>query len=929
MNHYNQEEFKRWPSTHVIPIHTAHIQPPSMSTEHLVHTLGETLQAILSPSSAARIPAEATLDGLLDKAKAETLAGLALIGQGAGGYAVDIRILAFVLLRRKSFTPGPEGTVPAFDDISEQARIKVEQCLISCVRDEFDGRVRRPAVVCLGVWAEESAKRGRPLPGLPQTIVSLAATSSPLHRLSVYHLLIAHPDILFAAPSGVPCVTPHQLVQVLVGGLDDPVHEVRVEAARAMASVLSDGLGLEQLEKKERERLGAGLIVKACDVISTSASSTVEPVLDALTTIAEAQPALFTPSVLTTLVPLLESLCALPIKLASVLPEEIRCTPMPEEEADFDQSYARLTSALNLLVTLFHRAKKAALTRSGAFMVGIRLVPVLLAWLAIGISPYGMGSQEERDATEAWIKRDDTEEEDEEYTEMPEYGLDAFASALPQTDFLQSVFQFVPAMIAAPDWRLRAAALQAVGVISMATKDVVGDKLEQVIDMIAQVAKDPHPRVVFAVADAIGSLAEADLTSLNRQKCFELMRYLLRDPTSRVAEHAAQALVPLIDASDQSEVVPHLGEIVSGLVSLLQNRPLYVQQQALKTLASAAITVNTAFKPYYPQLMPELLGMLSTPMGKEQRMLKAVGIECVAFIGLAAGKQVFREDARRLANIMMDIQQSITEDDDPQSGYLTSTWCYVADALGEDFEPWLKPVMDKMLQGASQAVQVKAYNEDSPDVATGWEIIDDQYLLNTSALEDRLTHVQQLDQICGKLRPRLMEPYLEPVAQCCLDNLGFKLDEGVRAAATGLIPTLTKCAKATNNTQAIESVLNALPDAILREEDMTVLAAIYDKLHESMRLLPSKLPEPLAQRLTKASHFHLSAMGEQRVMRQQAIEAEDEVDDAELAYERGKEEEEDEVLDAMGRVLYDLGEDPAHPLLFTIGGLKQMSVAEP
>jgi hypothetical protein len=72
---------------------------------------------------------------------------------------------------------------------------------------------------------------------------------------------------------------------------------------------------------------------------------------------------------------------------------------------------------------------------------------------------------------------------------MPEYGLDAFASALresapraaawlfltgpaAQTDFLQSVFQFVPAMIAAPDWRLRAAALQAVGVISMATKDV-------------------------------------------------------------------------------------------------------------------------------------------------------------------------------------------------------------------------------------------------------------------------------------------------------------------------------------------------------------------------------------------------------------------------------------------------------------------------
>lgn len=51
-----------------------------------------------------------------------------------------------------------------------------------------------------------------------------------------------------------------------MGGLDDPVQEVKLEAARAMASVLVDGVGLDQLEKKERETLGAGLIAKACEV---------------------------------------------------------------------------------------------------------------------------------------------------------------------------------------------------------------------------------------------------------------------------------------------------------------------------------------------------------------------------------------------------------------------------------------------------------------------------------------------------------------------------------------------------------------------------------------------------------------------------------------------------------------------------------------
>lgn len=287
-------------------------------------------------------------------------------------------------------------------------------------RETSVGDTARTALTLVSISAN-SFSTG-PLPGLPQSILSLAATTSPLHRLTVYHLLIADPDILFVAPSGTTGVTPHQLVQVLVGGMDDPVAEVKVEAVKAMAAVLVEGIGMEQVEKKERERLGAGLIGKACEVgfgdvgfdaadnlqiLATSTPSTMEQVLDALATVAESHPAMFTPSVLATLVPLLQSLCALPSNLASALPDALRGPSIPEAEPEFDKSYARLTSALNLLITLYQRVKKAALTRSGAFGVGINLVPVLLAWLAIGISPYDLGSQEERDAMEGWVERDD------------------------------------------------------------------------------------------------------------------------------------------------------------------------------------------------------------------------------------------------------------------------------------------------------------------------------------------------------------------------------------------------------------------------------------------------------------------------------------------------------------------------------------------
>lgn len=84
---------------------------------------------------------------------------------------------------------------------------------------------------------------------------------------------------------------------------------------------------------------------------------------------------------------------------------------------------------------------------------------------------------------------------------------------------------------------------------------------------------------------------------------------------------------------------------------------------------------------------------------------------------------------------------------------------------------------------ACPSLLLNDHAEDSPEVAAGWDVIDDQYLLNTSALEDRLTHVQQLDQICANVGPKLMEPYLDEVARCCVENLGFKLDEGVRAVS--------------------------------------------------------------------------------------------------------------------------------------------------
>lgn len=197
-----------------------------------------------------------------------------------------------------------------------------------------------------------------------------------------------------------------------------------MEAVRAAAAVLSESEGMQQMPRAEFDRFGAELVAKACavrlasgggrgallrplQVLGTAPLPSIDPVLEALTTIAEYHPSLFTPTVLFTLVPILQSFTSLPAHLSAALPDSLR-TPPPAQELDgFEESYARFTIAVNLFVALLERVKKSSLSKSGAYRAGMDLVPVMLAWLAVGISPYEPGSQDEQVQVQSWLERDD------------------------------------------------------------------------------------------------------------------------------------------------------------------------------------------------------------------------------------------------------------------------------------------------------------------------------------------------------------------------------------------------------------------------------------------------------------------------------------------------------------------------------------------
>ena len=57
-----------------------------------------------------------------------------------------------------------------------------------------------------------------------------------------------------------------------------------------------------------------------------------------------------------------------------------------------------------------------------------------------------------------------------------------------------------------------------------------------------------------------------------------------------------------------------------------------------------------------PQVMPPLRSCLEMATDKSQKMLRAKALECISLVGMAVGKDLFREDAHAVMRFMQVMQ---------------------------------------------------------------------------------------------------------------------------------------------------------------------------------------------------------------------------------------------------------------------------------
>ncbi|GER50738.1 importin beta-3 [Striga asiatica] len=534
--------------------------------------------------------------------------------------------------------------------------------------------------------------------------------------------------------------------------------------------------------------------------------------------------------------------------------------------------------------------------------------------------------------------------------------LDRLAMALGGNTIVPVASEQLAAFLSAPEWQKHHAALIALAQIAEGCSKVMIKNLEHVVNMVLNSFQHPHPRVRWSAINAIGQLSTdlgPELQVQYHQRVLPALVAAMDDfQNPRVQAHAASAILNFSENCTPEILTPYLDGTVQKLLVLLQNSKQMVQEGALTALASVADSSQEHFQKYYDAVMPYLKAILVNATDKSNRMLRAKAMECISLVGMAVGKEKFKNDAKQLylhslksvlpvltrfipysyssfcltqllqvMEVLMSLQGSQMETDDPTTSYMLQAWARLCKCLGQDFLPYMSVVMPPLLQSAQLKPDVIITSADSDDEIDesddeSMEIItlgDKRIGIKTSVLEEKATACNMLCCYADELKEGFF-PWIDQVAPILVPLLKFYFHEEVRKAAVSAMPELLRSAKLAVEKgiaqgfneqyvkQLCDYIVGPLVEALHKEPDTEICANMLDSMNECVQICGPLLDESQVRRIVDEIKQVITASSSRKKERAERATVEDfDAEEGELLKEENEQEE--EVFDQIGELL--------------------------
>lgn len=741
---------------------------------------------------------------------------LKLVYTVRAGSTPDVRGMAAVLVRKQ---------LGSWPQLNGQTQISVKEQLLYCIQQEESQSVLKK--LCDTV-AEVAGSFAEDAPWVELLPFLFQCVNSAVNRLKVSALLIFGQLAEHMGPQLQPHLsTLHGLFQQTLSPLMP--NDVRIASLRATAYFVQS---LEDARDRDVfQDLLPAMMQTITQALEMHEEATAQEALEMLIEIAGSEPRF----------------------LRKQLVEVVGSILQIAEAEGLEEGTQHL--AVEFMVSLAEARERApGMVRKLPHFIG-RLFAVLMKML----------TDIEDDPT--WHS---AEAEYEDAGESDNYGmaqecLDRLAISMGGSSVLPAASELLPVYIADQDWRKRHAALIALAQIAEGCAKIMTKSLEPVVNMVLNLFQDSQPKVRWAAINAIGQLCTdlgPDLQKQFHQKVLPALVGAMDDfQNARVQAHAAAAILNFSESCGPELLNPYLDGVVAKLLTLLQSGKRMVQEGALTALASVADSSQANFQVYYDSVMPFLKAILVNANDKSNRMLRAKAIECLSLVGMAVGKEKFGQDAKQVMEVLMNLQGSHLEDDDPTTSYMLQAWARLCKCLGQDFLPYMSIVMPPLLHSAQLKPDVTITDADDSDDIDSDDgsvetitIGDKRIGIRTSFLEEKATACNMLCCYADELKEGFY-PWIDQVAPVLVPLLKFYFHEEVRKAAVSAMPELLKSAKlAIEKGQAqgrdqsylkqlADYIVPALVEALHKEPEIEVLIDMLDSLNESMKLVGT-LVEP-------------------------------------------------------------------------------------
>lgn len=776
----------------------------------LLQELQNSLSQCLSPNNDIRKQAESMVHAQIENNRDMFLFGLITLLTSCQDQST--RSLCAIILRRRL----PTGEPVLFDLLGDDLRNKIKSDLLQALTTEQAKYVQKQINHTICELAEVTLHKNEWNELLPFLFQCGGSDNANLRFFSIRALATL---VCTATDSLLPHT--QTFLALFQQSLEDSVFQVRVQAAKALCRAIPE----LEVDNKQLQPLVANIMQILGDALNQNDDDSARTLLLSMIDLALIEGTFFRSH------------------LASISTAMLAIGRSTES----DDGVKRL--CMEFLVTIAEYAPGMARKCSTFVDDSVQLCLTLMLQV--------------EDDGDWHLQKNDDESYDESNFQCGEMSLDRLAQAVEGACIVPIVFPLICQFVANDgDWKFRHTGLKALAQVGEVMEF---DQLP--INETINFCGDAHPRVRHAAIHCIGQLSSDFGPRL--QESYHptvvpaLLKALEESSVPRIQAHACSAMFNFVKECDEQLVAPYIETILMKLVSILSDNAgmIMVKEKAMTAIAAVSGAAPVTFEKYYSSVVPIIKQVIVMANTKEMATLRSCAMEAISFIGMEVSKSVFKEDAKEVMNIFIDLMKSGNmASDDTTEQYMLQAWTRLASTLGDDFLPILPLIIPSVFKQASKKINWGfngGNNDDDEDERSPYMAFGGQAV--TSAIEEKATACSMLCSFVNDLKDSFL-PFLEQTANIMFPLTHYYMSTEVRSYAVAILPDLVNCVvlsvqKGKADQAMLQALVNKVMECIMDGFKMEVDNDIRMALVGSLQMVVSMTGE-LSKQLIGQDSLH-------------------------------------------------------------------------